>query len=82
MFALTERGRLRRSSTLEVGLEALSEPLEVEHEFLQRLSDHLKGKKLLSKEMSDRLDQFQSDQPLYLLNTEVYDFTTGSILKA
>jgi hypothetical protein len=82
VFVLTDRGRLCGLSTLEAALETLSEPLDVELEFLQRLSGHLKGKKLLSKEMSDRLDQFQSDQPLYLLNTEIYDFTTGSILKA
>ncbi|MBX3178384.1 MAG: hypothetical protein KF886_13570 [Candidatus Hydrogenedentes bacterium] len=69
-------------STLEAALETLSDPLEVELEFMERLSDHLKGKKSLSKEMSDRLAQFQQDQPLYLLNTEIYDFSTGSILQA
>ena len=82
VFVLTEGGRLCSLSTLEAGLKTLSEPLVAELEFLQRLSDHLKGKKLLSKEMSDRLDQFQSDQPLYLLNTEVYEFSTGTIRSA
>lgn len=76
---LTENGRLLLTTTLEATLEPLSEPLSEEQEFLQRLSDHLKREKPLSKELTDWLNAFQPNQSVYFHKTPVFDFTSGAI---
>lgn len=79
VFWLTETGRLALSTTLEATLEPLSEPLDEEQQFLQRLSDHLKREKPLSKELTDWLNAFQPNPSVYFHKTPVFDFTSGAI---